>query len=75
MKVFTLLTDGDNCPAEVSVYRTEDDARAALVIALERSGARRGEDGHPLTAQSNSELAHIWEQLMDGMCSIEEHTL
>lgn len=71
--VWTVTTDGDNCPIETALFLTEDDARAAVEAGLETHGVRRCKDGQRLSSASLAELSELWEEAADGVCIIEEH--
>jgi hypothetical protein len=73
--VFSLTTDGDNTPISTEVYATEEEARQALIDALETWGVRRAHDGFPLSTAPIDELCDLYEHAADGMACIEQHDL
>lgn len=75
IQVWTLARDGDEIPMHVEVYASEEGARLALVIALEDEAVLRCKDGHKVSTGSISELCELWEEMCDGYCSIDDHSV
>lgn len=66
--VWTLTTDGDNCPIDTRVFATAAEAYAALRAAL-------AEDHDVPALTKDDELSDLWTELNDGACILESHVV
>jgi hypothetical protein len=71
--VWTLTTEGDNCPVSTTVYASEAEALAILRRDL-------CADCHPserrnLAALPDDELTDEWSRRFDGPCRVESHEI
>jgi len=72
LKVWTVTTDGDNCPITTTVHVT----KAAACRRVRDDLANRFTSAELDAAGDDLErLASMWEVTNDGACAIEEHTV
>lgn len=71
--IWTLTTDGDECPLTTSVHPTEQDAMESVRNVLE-------DDCKPdvlerLPTMTADELSEVWGEINEGACIIESHAV
>lgn len=72
--IWTLATDGDNCPLTISVHTTEADAMESVRGVLE-DDCKNPEILARLETMTAAELSAAWEETNDGACIIESHEM
>jgi hypothetical protein len=70
MKIWTVTTDGDNCPIETEVFLSEAGARAYIVDCIRSYDPKAKTAILPLGG-----LSDLYTDLADGACIIQEHDL